>query len=174
MLRVAHSAAMQTFSFPMLPLKEICETCAEVSIALTEEDLKNPADWKVKQLYEQFIELLLNQRRDEMAQPAFSGMQELENPELHEESIPMISFLKAWCAHRMPGAFRPIAAPSEWRAHNCRTRAPCPRQPQAALHVGHHRLQARRHPQARRAPPPAQPLGDHQLCQVPRGAAALL
>jgi len=41
------------------------------------------------------VELLLNQKREDMAQPAFSGMQELEFPELHEESVPTIAFLNA-------------------------------------------------------------------------------
>ena len=94
------------YSFPMLPPREICATCAELSITVCEEDLTSPAGWKVKQIYERLIELLLNQSRESMAQPTFVGMDALDFPELHEESVPMIAFLKAWYAaappHRQP------------------------------------------------------------------------
>ena len=86
----------EVFSFPMLPVREIRDTCHELDITLTDDDLNNPAGWKVKQIYERMIELLLNQRREDVAQPAFSGIEMLENPELHEESVPMIAFLRAW------------------------------------------------------------------------------
>ena len=86
----------ERYSFPLLPVREIRDTFGELRIQVTEDDLANPAGWKVKQIYEQLIELLLNQRREDMAQPAFSGIAELEFPELHEESVPMTAFLKAW------------------------------------------------------------------------------
>lgn len=86
------------FSFPLLPVKEIRETLKELNILISEDDLVNPAGWKVKQMYEQLLELLLGQRMQDMVQPSFAGSEELEYPELHEESVPMIAFLKAWCA----------------------------------------------------------------------------
>ena len=84
----------ERYSFPLLPVREIRDTCGELRIAVTEDDLTNPAGWKVKQIYEQLIELLLNQRREDML-PSLNGMAELEFPELHEESVPMVAFIKA-------------------------------------------------------------------------------
>lgn len=88
---------MSNFSFPLLKNGEILLCLNELQIASTEEDLLKPNPLKVQLIYSQFIELLLNQKREDMVQPAFSGIQELEYPELHEESVPTISFLNAWC-----------------------------------------------------------------------------
>ena len=89
---------MSHYSFPLLPMREIKDTLAELKIVVTEEELKEPAGWKIKGIYEQLIELLLAQWREDMVQPAFAGMDELEFPELHEDSVPMMAFLKAWSA----------------------------------------------------------------------------
>ena len=43
-------------------MREIRDTLAELKIVVTEDDLVNPAGWKVKQTYEQLIELLVGQR----------------------------------------------------------------------------------------------------------------
>lgn len=86
---------MSHYSFPLLPMREIKDTLAELKIVVTEEELKEPAGWKIKGIYEQLIELLLAQWREDMVQPAFAGMDELEFPELHEDSVPMMAFLKA-------------------------------------------------------------------------------
>ena len=85
----------ERFSFPILALREIRDTLNELGIVMTEDDLANPAGWKVKQIYEKLIELLLNQKKEEMAQPAFNHIDLLEFPELHEESVPMVAFIKA-------------------------------------------------------------------------------
>ena len=169
----------ERYSFPILKVDEIRDTMNELQINLTNDDLTQPAGWKVKQIYEQLIELLLNQRREDMAQPALSGLDELDYPELHEESIPMIAFLKAWCAPPPPARragcslFRNLfRAPSD-ASFPLRVRSPLSRpQLQAALDLRHHRLQARRHQPARPEAAQAQPLRDHQLRQVPRGPSA--
>jgi|TARA_B100000524_G_scaffold233545_1_gene124129 kinetochore protein Nuf2 len=102
---------MANYSFPLLKSGEILLCLHELQIASTEEDLQKPNPLKVQLIYSQFIELLLNQRREDMVQPAFSGIQELEFPELHEESVPTISFLNAWCVckHTPPAA--PLRTP---------------------------------------------------------------
>ena len=119
------------YSFPMLPPREICATCAELAINVVEDDLTNPAGWKVKQIYEQLIELLLNQRREDML-PSLNGMAELEFPELHEESVPMIAFLKAWCARAAPSQARrpqkcksPLTPVAECSLHAVPTATSC-------------------------------------------------
>ena len=85
----------ERYSFPILKVDEIRDTMNELQINLTNDDLTQPAGWKVKQIYEKLIELLLNQKKEEMAQPAFNHIDLLEFPELHEESVPMVAFIKA-------------------------------------------------------------------------------
>ena len=91
-----------SYSFPILKVNEILCCLNELSIGAVEDDLKKPQPLKVQMIYSQFIELLLNEKREDMAQPAFSGMQELEYPELHEESVPTIGFFTAACATSQP------------------------------------------------------------------------
>ena len=45
----------------------------------------------------QLVELLLNQKQEDTAQPQFSGIDMLEYLELHEESVPAMGFIAAWC-----------------------------------------------------------------------------
>ncbi len=87
---------MSHYSFPILQNKEILLCLSELSIEATEDDLLNPTAGKVQMMYSQFIELLLNQRREDMLQPSFQGLDEIDFPELHEESVPTMGFLKAW------------------------------------------------------------------------------
>lgn len=92
----------ERYSFPLLKLNEIRETFAELGIVINEDDLATPAGWKVKQIYEKLNELLLHQKREDLReQPAFNQLDvQLEYPELHEESVQMIAFMKAWYVTR--------------------------------------------------------------------------
>lgn len=86
---------MSHYSFPMLKDQEILECLHELQIQTSMDELKKPTQFKVQSIYQQFVEKLLNQKQEDMAQPSFSGMEELEYPELHEDSVPQIGFLKA-------------------------------------------------------------------------------
>lgn len=86
---------MSHYSFPILKNQDILLCLSELSIEATEDDLVNPTSGKVQLMYSQFIEILLNQRREDMLQPSFSGIDALEYPELHEESVPTMGFLKS-------------------------------------------------------------------------------
>ena len=85
-------------AFPLLKSAEILQCLNELGIASSEDDLLHPTGLKVQHIYASFNELLLHRKREDMAQPDFEGLQELEFPELHEQSVPMIGFLSAWCA----------------------------------------------------------------------------
>ena len=54
---------MPEYAFPLLKLQELVSTLGELNIQVTNDDLLNPAGWKVKQIYEQLVELMLNMRR---------------------------------------------------------------------------------------------------------------
>mmetsp|Transcript_13811 Transcript_13811/g.29931 ORF Transcript_13811/g.29931 Transcript_13811/m.29931 type:complete len:449 (-) Transcript_13811:659-2005(-) len=87
---------MASYSFPLLHMKDILLDLHELHIRATEEDLLKPSMNRVHSIFASLVELLLNKKVEEMATPAFSGMNELEYPqELHEESVPMAGFLCA-------------------------------------------------------------------------------
>lgn len=91
----ALAAAMSHYSFPLLKNQEILLCLNELSIEAADDDLTNPTSGKVQLIYSQLIELLLNERREEMLQPKFAGMAELEFPELHDESVSTMAFIRA-------------------------------------------------------------------------------
>jgi kinetochore protein Nuf2 len=86
---------MSQYSFPLLPLREIRATLSELEIQVIDEDLANPMGNKVRLIYEQLIDVLLHMKREERLQPALNASEHLEYPELHEESVPTIAFVKA-------------------------------------------------------------------------------
>ena len=86
---------MPEYAFPLLNKQELISTLGELDIQVTNDDLLNPAGWKVKQVYEQLVELMLCMRREDIQQGPFEALEELEHRELHDESVPMIGFLRA-------------------------------------------------------------------------------
>ena len=93
---------MAHYSYPLLPSDEILTVLREMKIDATSDDLANPTPLKVKVIFDQLIEVLLNQKSEDMAQPHFNGLEMLEHQELHEESIGAIGFMHGWCASARP------------------------------------------------------------------------
>ena len=89
---------MSQYSYPLLGSAEILTVLRELTIDATSDDLINPTPQKVHVVMSQLVELLLNQKQEDTAQPQFSGIDMLEYPELHEESVPAMGFITAWCA----------------------------------------------------------------------------
>lgn len=85
----------QQYSFPILKIDEVLLCLSELSIDAVAADLNEPTPGKVEQIYSQLVELLLDERREDMVQPNFNGMTELEYPELHEQSVSTVAFLRA-------------------------------------------------------------------------------
>ena len=87
----------QAYSFPVLKPSEIILCLNELGISVMEDEIINPDKNKdqIRRIYEYMTELCTGITRDEMSQPAFSGLKQLTYPELHEESIPQINFLRA-------------------------------------------------------------------------------
>lgn len=57
----------------------------ELEVKLTEAELSEPDKHKeaIRRVYEQLVDLCLNISREEMNQPAFSGLSVLSYPQLH-------------------------------------------------------------------------------------------
>lgn len=87
----------ESFSFPPLKAKEITQCLHQLGITVTEEELVHPekhAD-QIRRIYEYLTELCMGVSREEIQQPAFSGLHQLSFPELHEDSIPQINSFRA-------------------------------------------------------------------------------
>jgi len=61
---------------------------------MTKEELKEPTPEKMSIVYEALVEGLMNLNRDDFKQMPFQAMEVLPFPELHEASIPELSFYK--------------------------------------------------------------------------------
>jgi hypothetical protein len=85
---------VEHFTFQLLSKPQLLEILSEIGVSVVEDDLANPVDWKVKQIFEKLIEKILNKSREDYAQVDFYAAERLENPELHDDSVPMINFYK--------------------------------------------------------------------------------
>ncbi len=85
------------FRFPIIPVKEIILCLGELGLQITESELQNPDNHKesIRRTLEQLAEIFTGMSRDEMNQPAFSGLSMLNHPELHEESVPVLNSYRA-------------------------------------------------------------------------------
>lgn len=83
--------------FPKLTTSEILTCLCELGFQVTKEQLLHPDENKetIKALLEYLAEICLGLNHDELTQPAFSGLNAINYPELHEESIPQLNGLRA-------------------------------------------------------------------------------
>lgn len=81
------------FSFPILDDADILSCLREMKVNVMESDLVNPTPQVVHSIYCHFLDLLMYVTREDMMQPQFTST--LEHPELHEDSIPMVTFLRS-------------------------------------------------------------------------------
>lgn len=86
-----------TYSFPNLKIHDIMLCLKELGISMSEDELSCPEKNKdvVLHMLEQLTEICTGTTREEMNQPAFSGLSVLEYPELHEDSVPQINSFRA-------------------------------------------------------------------------------
>lgn len=91
------NANQQQYFFPKLPTSEILKCLSELGITISKEELLHPDQHKeaIKRLFEYLVEICLGVGREELGQPAFAGLQSINYPELHEESIPHLNGLRA-------------------------------------------------------------------------------
>jgi len=89
----------QDFAFPVLKVGAIVQCMHELGINVTEDEVLNPdkhAD-QCRHMFEQLAEVCTGITKEEIAQPAFLGLNALNYPELHEESVPRLNSYRACC-----------------------------------------------------------------------------
>jgi kinetochore protein Nuf2 len=85
------------WSFPLMKMADIKECLNALDMKVTEAQLADVS--QNKQLYrdilEYMAEICTGITKEEISQPQFNGLQSLNNPELHEESIPYLHAFRA-------------------------------------------------------------------------------
>lgn len=89
------SRSRSTYSFPILKNSEIIGCMPNLGIHMSESDLTSPEPEFVTNVYETFVDLLAGITKEELNQPQFIGLGELDHPELHEDSIPRLALYRA-------------------------------------------------------------------------------
>ena len=85
----------RSFSFPLLKPAEVLSCMSELQIPLSEEELKGASAEVVHRVFETVVDICMGVTKDELDQPAAAGLQALEFGQLHDESIPQLSFFRA-------------------------------------------------------------------------------
>ncbi|DBA85310.1 hypothetical protein WJX79_007297 [Trebouxia sp. C0005] len=86
---------MSGFSFPILSNQELLPCLKEMNLPLTAEQISKPTFEILQRIYEILVTTLLGVTREELQQPVFMAIDTLEYPELHDESIPTLAFIKS-------------------------------------------------------------------------------
>ena len=87
-------AMAPTYSFPILGNNEIIACLGELDIPLTEQDLLRPHPDTLYRAYEEIVCLLCGQTREAMYAPDLEAADVLEFPELYEDAIGNLKFLR--------------------------------------------------------------------------------
>ena len=85
----------QPGTFPLLTSQVICECMGELGMKLSEQELRDPKRTTMALIYENFVDLLMGVSRADARAPAESALDVLEHPELHDNSIGEIMFIKS-------------------------------------------------------------------------------
>ena len=85
------------FSFPTMKLADIKVCLDAISCRVTDSELRDPSGHKDthQRVLETLAELCTGVTEAELKQPAFDGLVELNNPELHEDSVPRLNSFRA-------------------------------------------------------------------------------
>ena len=92
--RPSMAPAKTPFSFPMLEDNVIIECVNNMSISLSEAELRQPNFHILRSVFTNAAEFLMGVTSEEINQPKFSGSDELSFPSLHEESVPRLQIFR--------------------------------------------------------------------------------
>jgi kinetochore protein Nuf2 len=85
----------EVYSFPMLKNSEIVQCLGELRVHMEEESLAKAKPDQLRHIYELLLCDCLDMTKEELYQPKFHGLDSLKHPELHEESVPVLHFVRA-------------------------------------------------------------------------------
>jgi kinetochore protein Nuf2 len=82
-------------AFPRLGIDEMMEDMALFRQPITREHIRAPTPESVRNIFGFFIEMVYKKSDDDLRQPSFGCLDPLDYPELLDEAIPFIHFLRA-------------------------------------------------------------------------------
>jgi len=83
------------FCFPILKNSEIVQCLNELGLDVTEDTLTRCRADALHGIYEQLMMECLDLTKDDVHQPKFYGLDALKHPELHDESVPALHFVRS-------------------------------------------------------------------------------
>lgn len=85
----------EQYSFPILKTEEIAKCLNELGIVISKDELAAPENniQRCHYMFENLAEICTGIAKEDIQQPAFKGLQNINYPELHDHSIPKINFL---------------------------------------------------------------------------------
>lgn len=86
----------QLYSFPELKSSEILQCMEDLRIPLSDQELNKPSPMIVQRILESFADIFMGIPKDHFnsVQPSFGVMEMLEYPDLHMDSISLITFYR--------------------------------------------------------------------------------
>lgn len=96
MLRNQQHQQRQLYSFPELKSSEILQCMEDLRIPLSDQELNKPSPMIVQRILESFADIFMGIPKDHFnsVQPSFGVMEMLEYPDLHMDSISLITFYR--------------------------------------------------------------------------------
>lgn len=85
---------MSQFGTPLFAEKDICIFLSELGMSASAEQLGKPTFEFVQPVFENLVTALMGVTREELQQPVFMAIDAVEFPELHDESIPALAFIR--------------------------------------------------------------------------------
>ena len=84
----------EKYSFPILPNEEIIQCLAELDVAIDDADLSKARPAQLRHVYELLLCDCLDLSKEELYQPKFIGLDALSHGDLHEDSVPVLHFVR--------------------------------------------------------------------------------
>ena len=82
-------------TFPILSFEEIVVALKEANIHTDEESLPKCRIDAIKDVYDQLLYICLGMTKDDLYLPKLSGLDAINYEDMHEESIPVMHFIRS-------------------------------------------------------------------------------
>ena len=79
------------YSFPILDVDTIVAVFSELDVPLSKEVINKPPPGYMRDVYERIVLMMAGMKKEDLVQKQFNGVRYLEDPELHDDSIPEIN-----------------------------------------------------------------------------------
>eukprot|EP01132_Coremiostelium_polycephalum_P009323 gene9323-11430_t len=83
------------YSFPILTTSDIVQCLHDMGYKFSEEDITKPQPDIIRSFYEKILEVFMDYNKEQSQQIDFHAMNLLSNPELHDDSLGELSFLRS-------------------------------------------------------------------------------